>query len=160
MWTPESLTALLQLLWCVRCLIKTHGALRTSWLHHRAWRMKPQELGRTSNFETERCRVGQETTKKKFLNKTRILETHNRFDRKHVLIKQVKANVTPKLLIIRWLRNESQLCKLKFRFLIWIRYREKFLLTPYWNTLILSYEDCLYVSENLYSLSLIFVWNS
>lgn len=38
--------------------------------------------------------------------------------------------------------------------------QEKFLLTPYWNTLLLSCEDCQYVFENLYSLSLIFVWNT
>lgn len=115
----------------------------------------------TSNSKTESCRVGQESTrKKKFPNETRILETHNRFDRKHPLTKQAQANVTPKLLIIGWLRNESELCKLMFRFLIWIRYRGKFLLTSCWNTLLLSYEDCLYVFENLYSLSLIFVWNS
>lgn len=53
-----------------------------------------------SNFETETCRVGQESTKKKIPKETRILETHNRFDRNYALTKQVKANVTPELLII------------------------------------------------------------
>lgn len=114
----------------------------------------------TSNLETESCRVGQESTKKRFPNETRILEDHDRFDRKYALTEQVKANVTPKLLITGWLRDESELWKLKFRFLIWIMHREKFLLTPYWNTLLLSYEDCICVFENLYNLSLIFVWNT
>lgn len=62
----------------------------------------------TSNFETESCRVGQEFTKK-FPKETRIPETHNRFDRKYVLTKPVKENVTPKLLITGWLRDESKL---------------------------------------------------
>lgn len=63
----------------------------------------------TSNFKTESCRVGQESTKTIFPKKRRILETHSRFDRKYALKKQVKANVAPEQLIIGWLRNEFEL---------------------------------------------------
>lgn len=63
------------------------------------------ETWETSNLETESCRVGQESTKNQFPEETGILETLNRFYRKYALTKQIKSNVTAKLLIIGWLRN-------------------------------------------------------
>lgn len=71
--------------------------------------MKPQKPGRHPTSKLKAAELVKNLPKKQFPKETGILETHNRFYRECALTKQIKSDVTAKLLIIEWLRNEPEL---------------------------------------------------